>query len=85
VWPSHLATHSAEQTLYFDGAGLLARHDYDVEITGGTPAAHYVSGYTEVAGIRLPTKHRIFPRAPDGQSLPEPLIVSIDLSEISFT
>jgi hypothetical protein len=85
IWPAYLATHSTEQTLYFTGDGLLARHDYDVEISGGTSAAHYVSDYEEVAGIRLPTKHRIFPRAPDGQSLAEPLIVSIDLSEIAFT
>src|SRR3989442_12473412 len=35
TWPSHLATHSTEQTLYFDADGLLARHDYDVEISGG--------------------------------------------------
>ncbi|MCU1427046.1 MAG: hypothetical protein JWL83_1046 [Actinomycetia bacterium] len=47
-------------------------------------AAHYVSDYHEVAGIKLPTKHKIFPRTPDGQSLPEPLFVSIDLSEIAF-
>jgi hypothetical protein len=85
TWPSYLATHSTEQTLYFDEDGLLARHDYDVEINAGNPAAHYVSDYDEVAGIKLPTKHRIFPRAPDGQSLPEPLFVSIDLSEITFT
>jgi hypothetical protein len=84
VWPSYLATHSTEQTLYFTGDGLLARHDYDVEISGGTSAAHYVSDYEEVAGVKLPTKHRIFPRTPDGQSLDEPLIVSIDLSEIAF-
>jgi hypothetical protein len=32
----------------------------------------------------LPTKQRIFPRNADGQSLDEPLIVSIDLSEIAF-
>jgi hypothetical protein len=32
-----------------------------------------------------PSKHRIFPRDRDGESLTEPLIVSIDLSEISFT
>ena len=83
-WPSYLATHSTEQTLYFDEDGLLARHDYDVEISGGTSAAHYVSDYDDVAGIRLPTKHRIFPRTPDGQSLAEPLIVSIDLSEIEL-
>ena len=85
VWPSSLATHSSEQTLYFGADGLLARHDYDVEISGGTSAAHYVSDYDEVAGIKLPTKHRIFPRTPDGQSLAEPLFVSIDLSEIAFT
>jgi hypothetical protein len=85
VWPSNLATHSTEQILYFDDDGLLARHDYDVEISGGTSAAHYVSDYDEVAGIRLPTKHRIFPRTPDGQSLAEPLVVSIDLSEIALT
>jgi hypothetical protein len=85
AWPSYLATHSTEQTLYFDGDGLLARHDYEVEISGGSSAAHYVSDYDDVAGIRLPTKHRIFPRNPDGQSLSEPLIVSIDLSKIAFT
>jgi hypothetical protein len=85
VWPSSLATHSTEQTLYFTDDGLLARHDYDVEISGGSNAAHYVSDYDDVADIRLPTKHRIFPRDADGQSLAEPLIVSIDLSEIAFT
>ena len=84
AWPSHLATHSTEQTLYFDDNGLLVRHDYDVEISGGSNAAHYVSEYVEVDGIRLPTKHRIFPRTLDGHSLAEPLIVSIDLSEIAF-
>ena len=36
AWPSYLATHSTEQKLYFDDEGLLARHDYDVEISGGT-------------------------------------------------
>jgi hypothetical protein len=85
TWPSDLATHSTQQTLYFDDDGLLVRHDYDVEISGGTSAAHYVSDYDDVDGIRLPTKHRIFPRTPDGQSLAEPLLVSIDLSEIAFT
>jgi hypothetical protein len=85
IWPSNLATHSREQTLYFNDDGQMVRHDYDVEITGGTNAAHYASEYREVEGIKLPTKHRIFPRTPEGQSLEEPLIVSIDLSEIAFS
>jgi hypothetical protein len=85
VWPSYLATHSTEQTLYFGADGLIRRHDYDVEIMGGSGAAHYISDYTKAAGIMIPTKHRIFPRGPDNQALTEPLLVSIDLSEIAFT
>jgi hypothetical protein len=85
VWPSYLATHSTEQTLYFGADGLIRRHDYDVEIQGGSGGAHYISDYTQVAGIMVPTKHRIYPRTPDGQALDEPLLISIDVSEITFT
>ena len=84
VWPGYLATHSTVQTLYFGDDGLIRRHDYDVEIQGGSLGAHYMSDYTRVAGIMLPTKHRIFPRAPEGQALSEPLLISIDVSEVTF-
>jgi hypothetical protein len=80
-FPVDIATHSTEQTLYFDQQGLLKRHDYDVEISGGTPAAHYVYDLKQFSGIVFPTKRRIFPRQPDGHSLPEPLVVSIDLDQ----
>jgi hypothetical protein len=33
----------------------------------------------------VPSAHRIFPRSPDGTALAEPLVVSIDVSEIAFT
>jgi hypothetical protein len=33
----------------------------------------------------LPTKHRIFPRGAEDQALTEPLLISIDVSEVSFT
>jgi hypothetical protein len=55
-----------------------------VEISGGTSAAHCFFDHDEVAGIGLPTKHRIFPRTPDGRALAESFIVSIDLGEIAF-
>jgi hypothetical protein len=84
TWPSYLATHSTVQTLYFGEDGLIRRHDYDVEIMGGFTAAHYISNYTQVAGIMVPGKHRIFPRTPEGQALSEPLLVSIDVSEVEF-
>jgi hypothetical protein len=51
-------------------------------IQGGTPGAHYVDDFVDVSGILFPTKRRIFPRQPDGRSLSEPLVVSIDLRNI---
>ena len=62
----------------------MVRHDYDVEISGGATAAHYVADYLDVDDIVVATKHRILSRTPDGESLAAPLIVSIDLSEIMF-
>ena len=66
-------------------AGLIRREDYDVDIMAGSAGARYMSGYTQVAGIMLPTRHRILPRTPAGQALTEPLLISIDLSDITFT
>ncbi|MGF9565004.1 hypothetical protein AAIH70_15930 [Neorhizobium sp. BT27B] len=85
TFPADILSHSAVQTIYFDDAGLLKRHDYDVEIAGGTPGAHYISGYIDVQGIKIPTSRRIYPRQADGRSLPEPLVVSIELSDIVLT
>ncbi|MDI7860339.1 hypothetical protein MRS76_00075 [Rhizobiaceae bacterium n13] len=85
TFPSNIATHSTIQTLYVDSSGLLKRHDYDVEIAGNTPGAHYISDYIDIDGIKFPKRRRIFPRQPDGNSLPEPLVVSIDLSDIRLS
>jgi len=84
TFPERIATHSTEQTFYFDRHGLLKRHDYQVDVAGGTAAAHYVSALTDVSGIVVPTKHTIVPRQPDGSSAPTPVVVSIDISEIDF-
>jgi hypothetical protein len=83
-FPTSIATHSTEQTLYVGDDGLLKRHDYDVEIAGNTPGTHYISDYKEVQGILFPTKRRIFPRQPDNRAMAEPLVVSIDLDRITL-
>jgi hypothetical protein len=46
---------------------------------------HYVSEFKEFSGIVVPTKRRVFGRQPDGKAAPDPLVVSIDLSEIEFS
>jgi len=83
-FPANIATHSTQQTLYIDGSGGVRRHDYDVEIAGNTPAAHYMDAYVEVCGIRFATVQRIFARQADGSVNHDPLIVSIDLSNIQL-
>jgi hypothetical protein len=85
TFPQHIATHSPVQTFYFSKDGLLRRHDYEVDISGGAPAVHYLSGHTMVQGITLPTRHMIYVRDADGGHQPEPLVVSIDVSAIQFT
>ncbi|WP_049102703.1 hypothetical protein, partial [Burkholderia cenocepacia] len=84
-YPDTLEVFSKAQTIYVGPDGLVRRLDYDVEIAGNTPGAHYVSDYVTVSGIRFPTKRRIYPRAADGQAVPEPLVVSIDLHDIALS
>lgn len=84
-YPENLEVFSKAQTIYVGPDNLIRRLDYDVEIAGNTPGAHYVSDYTTVSGIRFPTKRRIYPRTPDGHALPEPLVVSIDLHDIALS
>lgn len=82
--PPELPSHSTIQTFHFDDDLRLRRHDYDADILGGVPAAHYTSDHVEVSGILVPTKRWVLPRRPDGGTEPEPTIVSIELSEIAF-
>jgi hypothetical protein len=85
TYPSNIASHSREQDFYFGPDFLLRRHDYHVEASGGFAAAQYVFDSVTVEGITLPTKRRAYMR--DDHLLPihDRLMVSIDLSNISFS
>lgn len=83
-FPKSIATHSSEQILYFGSDGLLRRHDYDVEVAKGARGAHYVYDYRAFDGIMVPTKRRVYAPGPDNNPVLDPLIVSIDLSDVSF-
>lgn len=84
TFPENLPSHSTVQTFYFDADHLLRRHDYDADVIGGVPAAHYSADHVDVSGILVPTRRWVLPRQPDGSAAPEPTIVSIALSEIAF-
>ena len=82
---STIHTHCPEQNLYFDADGLLRRHDYQVDVAGGTRAAHLISDYIEVQGLRLPTRRRVFMRNEDGTFESDRTLVSADLSDFELS
>jgi hypothetical protein len=84
TFPPHLGSHSTHQTFYFDAEGVLRRHDYNVEVAGNSPAAHYVSEYQHVSGFLIATKRRVFPRQPDNTPLRDITTIAIDLDHIHF-
>jgi Thiamine pyrophosphate enzyme, C-terminal TPP binding domain len=84
-FPGSIETHCLVQDFFFGEDLLLRRHDYNVNIAGGFGASQLTSDYVEANGIRLPTKRRAFTRGPDRRPILEMLMVSIDISDVSFT
>jgi hypothetical protein len=83
TFPQNVHSHSPEQVFYFDAKGLLRRHDYSVDIMGGTTSAHYVSEHKTFGGIVFPTRRRVYTYGADNRPLLERISVSIDLHEIT--
>ncbi|WP_399946509.1 hypothetical protein ACGH52_39080 [Streptomyces sp. BBFR25] len=84
TFPDRIATHSREQTFYFDQNGLLRRHDYTADVLNAGPVAHYASDYREFDGILLPTRRRVHPLAADGTVNQELELVTIDIESALF-
>jgi hypothetical protein len=82
TFPDRIATHSRTQDFYFGPDGLLRRHDYRIEVAGGFAGAHLVSEFVEVQGLRFPTRRRAYQRNDDLTVRFDPLMVSIDVSDI---
>jgi hypothetical protein len=84
TFPDNIASHAREQISYFGADGLMRRHDYTVEVLGGAAAAHYIHDYRQVSGIMVPHRRRVYGRGLDNHRVPEPVLVSIDISHIIF-
>ena len=83
TFPDYIKSHSHEQISCFGPDGLIRRHDYTVDILGGATGLNYASEYREVGGIIFPTKRRIYAYEGEYQLVPEPLLVKIDMGEIT--
>ena len=79
-FPGRMVTHSRQQDFYFGPDLMLRRHDYQVDVAGGFPAAQLTGDYIEANGLRLPSRRRAFVRGPDNRPVIDLLMVSIDIS-----
>ena len=83
-FPDEYAAHTRTQYSYFGEDGLIKRHLYTVDILGGAQGANYATGYRAVDGVMLATRRRVVGYDSARQKVPDPVLVSIDLSEIHF-
>ncbi|MBB3559975.1 hypothetical protein FHX06_001286 [Rhizobium sp. BK512] len=84
TFPSTVPSHSTVQTFYFNADGLLRRHDYSVDIMGGTRSANYASDHRSFAGLIIPTKRRVYATGPDNRPILDRVAVSIDLLDVGI-
>jgi len=85
TFPDHIKSHTRQQISCFGPDNLLRRHDYTVDILGGATGLNYATNYRNVDGIIIPTTRRIYAYDGDYQRVPEPLLVAIDMAEITLS
>lgn len=84
AFPPDVPTHCREQIFYFGAGGLLRRLDYTAEVFGGwAKAAHYCREHRSFAGLVVPTRRRVLPRAPSGRPRPWPTLVWIEIDDVT--
>jgi hypothetical protein len=84
TFPDTVESHTREQMFCFGPDGLLRRHDYTVDILGGSPGLNYASEYRNVEGIVVPARRRVYAYQGNYQPVMEPLLVAIDMQEITL-
>ena len=84
TFPEHVKSHTREQISCFGPDGLLRRHDFTIDILGGATGMLYATDNRNVDGIIIPTTRRGYAWQGDYQRIPEPLIVAIDMGEITM-
>ena len=84
TFPDTLDTHNPTQLYYFDAAGHQRRMDYQPEVNGYSPIAHYIAAETDIDGLTVPTQRHIHvrneDRTPDLSWIP----ITLDLSDITL-
>ena len=84
TFPEHVKSHTREQISCLGPDGLLRRHDFTIDILGGATGMLYATDNRNVDGIIIPTTRRGYAWQGDYQRIPEPLLVAIDMGEVTM-
>jgi hypothetical protein len=85
IFPDYIASHTKTQITHFGPDGLMRRHDYTVDILGGATGANYTTNYKDFQGLKMPTTRRIYAYDEAMNKVPEPLLVSLDFGNLTFS
>jgi hypothetical protein len=84
TFPSRIATHSPEQTFYFDEQGHQRCVEYRAIAAGGARFVEYTWAQDEFSGIVIPTQRSAFRIASNGRVTADPPCVTIELHDVAF-
>ncbi|GAA2389990.1 hypothetical protein [Nonomuraea africana] len=85
TFPGSVDTHSATQLYYFDAAGLLRRMDYEPDVNGRTPVAHYIREEQTFDGIVVPTRRHVHARNEDRTPDLSWTPITLDITDVTFS
>jgi hypothetical protein len=84
VGPDQIKSPTREQISCFGPDGLLRRHDCNIDVVAGAPSMPYATDYSDLDGIVIPTTRRGYAWQGDYELVPEPLLVAINMGEITI-
>lgn len=85
TFPERLAAHNRTQLYYFDSDGMQRRMDYQPEVNGFAPTAHYTYAEKTFDGIVVPTQRRIYSRREDRTADRSYTPITLDISDVTFS
>jgi hypothetical protein len=83
TFPQTIDVHSTSQLYYFDAERRPARLDYEAQVNGGAPIAHYQPEHVTADGLVLAARHEVFARNADGTPDRSWMPISLALSGIT--
>jgi hypothetical protein len=84
TFPASVDVHNTTQLYYFDESGMQRRIDYQPEVNGGSPTAHYDTAHATVDGVVVTTQRHIYVRNEDRTHDRSWMPISLDVSGVKF-